>query len=106
MGEVEITEGDRSATVAPGDEVVVRLSESATTGYQWSVESIEGPLSLIGSELRPPGTLVSGAPPGAAGERVVRLRASSSGEGTIRLGLKRTWEHAAAAEFVAAVTVT
>jgi predicted secreted protein len=106
MADVEITENGSTTTVEHGDEIVLRLPENATTGYQWSIESVTGPLAVVHSELLAPGAAETRPAPGAAGERLVRIRATEPGVGSIKLNLKRAWEPNAAAEFTAAVTVT
>jgi len=88
--DVEVRESGSSVAVSGGDQVVVRVPETASAGYQWSVEEIAGPLELVSSDLeleRQPAPA-----PGAAGERVVRLRAGGSGEGRLVLALRRPWE--------------
>jgi predicted secreted protein len=87
MSEIEVTESGTVATVEPGDEVVLRLPENATTGYQWLVDSVAGPVDVVSSDLTPMSDR-----PGAAGERVVRLRAAAPGNAAARLTLSRAWE--------------
>jgi inhibitor of cysteine peptidase len=87
MSEIEVTESGTVTTVRPGDEIVLRLPENATTGYQWLVDSVAGPVDVVSSDLTP----VSGRP-GSGGERVVRLRAAGRGSAAARLTLSRAWE--------------
>jgi predicted secreted protein len=87
MSEIEVTESGTVATVKPGDEIVLRLPENATTGYQWTVDSVAGPIDVVSSDLTAPFER-----PGAAGERVVRLRAAAPGSAAARLALSRAWE--------------
>lgn len=100
MAEVELT-GSGTAEVDPGDEVVVRLPENASTGYLWSVVSVGAGLELVGDATAPP----AGGGPGAAGERVVRLRAAAPGRAVVLLRLARPWEPAPAEERQVTVTV-
>jgi inhibitor of cysteine peptidase len=71
-----------------GDEIVVRLSENATTGYRWQIDRVEGPLEPAGDsyELSAPGSI------GGGGVHEFRFRATAAG--TARLTLKhwRSWE--------------
>ncbi len=87
MSEIEVTENGTVASVKPGDEVVLRLPENATTGYQWIVDSIAGPVDVVSSDLSS-----TSDRPGAASERVVRLRAAGPGTAAARLALSRAWE--------------
>ncbi|WP_406224106.1 protease inhibitor I42 family protein [Streptomyces canus] len=90
MAEVWVTPQNSEIHVSPGDEVVVRLPQNATTGYLWSVQRVDGIAEVIGNEYE-----VSGQPlPGAGGQQVVRIRAAAAGEGLVRLVLKRPWESA------------
>lgn len=87
MSEIEVTENGTVASVKPGDEVVLRLPENATTGYQWMIDSIAGPVDVVSSDLSS-----TFDRPGAASERVVRLRAAAPGTAAARLALSRAWE--------------
>ena len=91
MADVEVRQNGAQVAVEPGDRVVVRVQENATTGYQWSAR-VSGPLEEESSELVPPAT----AAPGAAGERRVVCRAVGTGTGTIHLTLARPWDAGAA----------
>ena len=87
MAGVEVT-GDGAVEVGVGDEVVIRLPENATTGYVWSVESIGPGLEVMDDTTVPPGE----AAPGAAGERLFRVRAVSPARADVVLRLARSWE--------------
>jgi inhibitor of cysteine peptidase len=86
--QVEVGEHDDVVQARVGDTVVIRLKENATTGYQWSVGDTSELVDVEYSEFTPPG---QGAP-GAAGERVVRIRALQGGSEVVRLNLGRSWE--------------
>jgi inhibitor of cysteine peptidase len=86
VAEVEAT-GTDTVGVAVGDVVVIRLPENTTSGYVWSVGELSGGLEPAGEELVPPG---AGA--GAAGERVVRVRAVAPGAAVVVLVYAREWE--------------
>ncbi len=97
MGQVEVT-GAETVEVGTGDEVVIRLPENATTGYVWSVGSVDDNLTLTGADAIP-------AEPGSRGERVFRVRAISAGSGDIVLRLGRVWEPAPVDEITVTVAV-
>lgn len=131
MAEIEISgPGDERAAAAVevgvGDEVVIRLPENATTGYVWSVQSVDDGLELVedvmvpaggaaepgGAADRPatpatsPGATSPGlAPPGAGGEHVVRLRATAPSRADVVLHLGRSWEPTPAQQRRITVTV-
>lgn len=85
--DVEVREDAADVVVAPGDRLVIRVPENASTGYQWSVEELPASLEVEASDLA-----MSEPAPGAAGERVVKLRATGHGEGRLVLVLTRPWE--------------
>lgn len=87
MSDVEVT-GSCAVTVTADDRVVVRLPETATTGYRWSVADVHGPLAVESDGYVAP----AGATPGAAGRRVVVLRPTGAGRGRVALTLTRRWE--------------
>jgi inhibitor of cysteine peptidase len=92
VAEVEVT-GDAEVEVGVGDEVVIRLPENATTGYVWSVRSVGEGLEVLEDTMVPAGGLSEGgAPPGAGGERFVRVRATAPTRADVALQLARPWE--------------
>ncbi len=103
MSEVEVRQAGSHVAVVPGDRVVIRVEENATTGYQWSVARTPDPLELESSEL----ALPQAPAPGAAGERRFVFRAHRSGQGELLLTLRRAWEvgESPAATFDVHVTV-
>ena len=94
MVEVEASDG---AVIALNvyDEVVVRLPENATTGYLWSAAVDGANVDVVDDRSVPPR---AGAGAGAAGERLIRLRANAPGAATVTLRLGRAWESAPAEE--------
>ncbi|WP_165865676.1 protease inhibitor I42 family protein [Vallicoccus soli] len=80
--------GDAPVDVAVGDVLVVRLAEQATTGYAWQADVPDG-LALV-TDAAVPG----GPAPGAAGARLLRLRADRPGSYEVGLRLQRAWEAA------------
>lgn len=92
MTEVELGDEDH-VELNVGDEVVIRLRENGTTGYVWSVRELGDGLALVSDEFVPPGPQ-RGA--GAAGERLVRIRAvarrPAPGSADVVLEHGRAWE--------------
>lgn len=71
--------------MAVGEEVTIRLAENPATGFRWSGPDHDpNVLQYQGSEYETGGTR-----PGAAGTRLVRLRAIAPGESWIRLRSSR-----------------
>ncbi|MBE9523085.1 MAG: protease inhibitor I42 family protein [Proteobacteria bacterium] len=73
-----------------GGEFQVHLSENPTTGYLWTILKS----SSLNIELERKEFLPSEDPDivGAAGVRVLVLKATKPGEAILHLGLKRPWE--------------
>ena len=93
-----------SVTVAPGDEIAVRLDESPTTGFRWEIDVLEGPLEQIADERE----IAPDTAPGGGSVRVCRFRAGERGAGRIALKNRREWEGDASIteRFSVRVTVT
>lgn len=103
MADVEVRTSGAHIRVSQSDRIVVRLQENATTGYQWSVTEIGEALDVESSELHPPGHLK----PGAAGERIVKVRPRRPGKARIALDLKRRFgQHQPTDHFEVEVNVT
>jgi|SRR5690349_5772450 inhibitor of cysteine peptidase len=102
MADVEVRTSGAHIRVSQSDRIVVRIPENATTGYQWSVTEIGETLEVKSSELLPPGQIK----PGAAGERIVRVRPRRPGKARIALDLKRQWEQKPIDHFEVEVNVT
>jgi predicted secreted protein len=79
--------------VNAGDEVVLTVDETATTGYVWQVAAVDGPLEVLGDRSVAP----SSNAPGAGGAHEVHLRAADAGNGEVHLMLRRPWERSAPA---------
>jgi inhibitor of cysteine peptidase len=79
-----------SIEVEVGQEFVIALESSPTTGYRWQfIDPLDGEiLELMRSEYRGPedGRI------GAGGEEVLTFRAISQGQTRISLGYRRPWE--------------
>ena len=102
MADVEIRENGTSVTVNKGDRIIIRISENPTTGYQWTPDTIPDHLELESTGVTPPEPLQAGA----AGERLIRLRASRPGHGVAEFTLTRPWESQSLDRWRAGVTVT
>ena len=88
MADVSVTkeQDGRVLAVRVGDSVSVRLLENPTTGYAWTLESIDATLLEAGR----PTYHGEGAGLGSGGVKTWTLRARAPGR--IRIGLKR-WRH-------------
>ena len=105
MSEVELVEGAAAVALDPGDVLVVRLPENATTGYQWHARTGEG-LTLLDDEpeeAQDPERVMRA--PGAGRTRTIRLRAEREGSWRLELRLSRPWEDESAQERRVDVTV-
>ena len=91
MADIEVRKPGSTVSARSGDELVVRLPEVATTGYQWAVDQISGPLKIVSSEVVP-AVPQDGAPPGSGGERFIRVATTGKGSGAVRIELRRVWE--------------
>jgi inhibitor of cysteine peptidase len=76
----------RRIAVSVGDEIEVRLSENATTGYRWAAEP-----SHAGLEVRE-GPADYGGATGSGGAAVFRVRVRSPGEVTLAFKHWRAFE--------------
>ena len=70
-----------------GDEIVVRVPETAATGYRWHVERSEGLVEQGDSY-----DVGANAPPGAGGIREFRFRATAPTTARLELKHWREWE--------------
>ena len=105
MAEIEVTESGTTVRLSVGDEIVVRVPETPTTGYAWTI-TVDPALRLVESSFVPPAGNGAVPAPGAGGERVIRLRAAAAGEAGAELALKRPWESAPAQTFTVRATVS
>ncbi len=108
MSEVELVEGAAAVALDPGDVLVVRLPENATTGYLWHARTGEG-LTLLDDEPDEPDETDhperAMRAPGAGRTRTLRFRADSTGSWRLDLRLSRPWEDESAQERRVDVTV-
>ncbi len=87
-GEITLTEQDRGreVPVSSGDIIVLRLPENPTTGMRWSFDDHAGV-----EILEDRNDLTSETRPGAASERVFRLRVLG-GDAHLELHRGQAWE--------------
>lgn len=71
-----------------GDVILVRLTENPTTGYRWSLESVEGSLLAIEDDTF---VLDSGPQTGSGGTRRFQFCATAAGTTPIHLKHWREW---------------
>ncbi|MBK7954583.1 MAG: protease inhibitor I42 family protein [Candidatus Accumulibacter sp.] len=85
MEQIQLNEADdnRALTVAPGQQLVLRLPENPTTGYRWEPPAGVG---VVADEYRPS----EGTAMGGGGERVFTL-ATLATTGDLRFKLTRSW---------------
>jgi len=87
-------EGERTAiTPRPGDEIVIELQETPSTGYIWQLRDAPDHLELVDSDFEP--RLSEGSRDeryGSAGNRRFILRADREGHETLRMEMSRPWE--------------
>jgi len=70
-----------------GDEVVIRLPESPTTGYRWALEQFDaGILTSLSRDYAPAEAI------GGSGEAAFAFKAEKPGSTQITLKLWREWE--------------
>jgi inhibitor of cysteine peptidase len=76
--------------VPRGAKVTIDLKENPTTGYRWTISSIDHAFLVVdGDEFLPPGQ----KSPGAGGQRRFFFRAKAEGSTALSLVNKRAWEH-------------
>ena len=91
MTECVFDEKDNGAQVEVqrGAKITIELNENPTTGYRWTISSIDEVfLEPDGDEFLPPGQ----ATPGAGGLRRFFFRAKSAGSTALTLISKRAWQ--------------
>jgi predicted secreted protein len=83
VGQVEISEAQRGATVAVrvGDRVVLRPADNPSTGYTWTLDDLPEGVQLIDDGYEQPG----GVLPGAASTRRFEFTAAAPGHHRLRL---------------------
>ena len=87
---IPLTDQDdgREVRAGVGDVLDVRLSENATTGYRWELDTLDPQrFELAGAT----GEYTS-AVPGSGGTAQFQIKVLAAGKGTIRLKYWRQWE--------------
>jgi inhibitor of cysteine peptidase len=78
-----------SVAVQGGARITIRLKENPTTGYRWTISSVDEVfLQPEGDEFLPPDQTT----PGAGGLRRFFFRAKGEGSTTLTLINKRAWQ--------------
>ena len=91
MADYVVSEKDNgaSAQVQRGAKITIELKENPTTGYRWTISSIdEVLLEPEGDEFLPPDQ----ATPGAGGQHRFFFRAKGAGSTALTLISKRAWQ--------------
>jgi inhibitor of cysteine peptidase len=97
MAEIELDRADAGGVrnAAPGDEVVVSLAETPTSGYRWTVASVDpAVLERVDDAYEPP----EPGRVGGSGVRRFRFRVLGPGTSPLRLALARSWDPASTTE--------
>lgn len=84
--DISYRDNHRTFTAAVGERIVLRLPETASTGYRWMPESVPTGLTLDSDEYDNDGAI------GAAATRVLRWTARHPGTFDLRLLHRRDWE--------------
>ena len=95
---IELTDSDSGSShrVGVGEELVIRLGENPTTGYQWQLrQSGTGELRPVGDGTESGGATMM---PGAASHRVVRFVGERVGRLQLEAVERRDWEPASSSK--------
>lgn len=84
--EVDDHANGSTLTLAPGQDLIIRLPENPTTGYRWVVESC-GAMRLDADDF-----IVTSTRIGGGGTRQLRWSVRAPGRSEISLTLKRAWQ--------------
>ena len=82
------TKADPSIVANSGDTFVIELEGNPTTGYEWQLEFDPDMLELLDQAITPASSNI-----GASAAQRFELRASHSGDATIRAVYKRRWQN-------------
>jgi inhibitor of cysteine peptidase len=97
MAEIEIglAEAGTSQEVTVGDELVVALDETPTSGYRWALDAFDDSiLAAQGNAYVPP----EGGRLGASGQHRFRFTVVGPGSTALNLVRRRSWEPDSVAE--------
>ncbi len=91
LARIQISAADSGKTlvVHVSDELVVSLPENPTTGYRWQLDSPGSFFAVENDDF----VLPRHAGIGAAGTRLLTLRATAAGRASLHLALRRDWEN-------------
>lgn len=93
---VEKADAQHTLSLAPGQELVVRLASNPTTGYRWTLGEASGPvLAMSATPAYKQGAHAKGLM-GAGGVETWRFLAIAAGRGKLTLEYRRPWERDAA----------
>src|SRR5262245_51974221 len=103
MAQVTVTRADNGRVVAVrvGDTIAVRFAENPTTGYTWSIASIDDARLEAGAPTRETGAGVR-----AGGTIAWPIRVCAAGRARLELTHARSWERAAAERFAITFDIT
>jgi inhibitor of cysteine peptidase len=93
MTEIDVTD-QNAATVHVGDTLVLRLAETPSTGFTWTID-VTGTAIELASDTR---TANPDPRPGAPGQRVFVLNATAPGHADVSATLARPWEPVSVSE--------
>ena len=95
MAAIEVTAVDdgKTVTARPGDEIVVVLSENATTGYRWQLDQVGDAVRLLTDGYRETAVPDDEEPVfGRGGLREFRFAVDRPGTETLSLKHWQEWE--------------
>ena len=85
---VSASQNGARVTIRVGDRIALRLPENATTGYRWTIASLDkARFEVEDSGYQPQGDAV-----GSGGQAFWNLRARAAGKSRVELVLSRQWE--------------
>jgi len=82
-------DADKTVEVAAGDTVEIQLPENVTTGYRWTLKTIDRSIcNVVAEERHGPDKIIPGAP----GTHVWQLKAARTGDCQIEITYARAWQ--------------
>ncbi len=96
MSDITLTKADngKTLTLKPGQTLILRLAENPTTGYRWSIPSLNAQVLQLTDDRFESS---SSAAIGGGGQRVLTFQAQQPGQISLSLKSKREWEDQALA---------
>src|SRR5262249_53710238 len=93
MVELDKSYDGREVALNVGDTAELTLGENPTTGYRWAFTTKPEPAcKMVGDSFEPGGNA-----PGAGGKHRWKFEAVSSGNASVEMEYRRSWEKSAAA---------